>query len=149
MTKMTTWVNALYAVHPDMKSHTGGVISFGKRALMSKSTKQKINTKSLTKAELVGISDYLTNTIWARMFLDKQGFTMKENNFYQDNKSTIKLAVHGRKLAGKQSRHIDIRYFYISDQVQNKELKVQHCPTNQMLADFFTKPLQGALFQKF
>jgi hypothetical protein len=53
-----TWVDASYAVHPDMKSHTGGVISMGIVGLMCKSTKQKLNTKSSTEAELVGATDY-------------------------------------------------------------------------------------------
>jgi hypothetical protein len=42
---MMTWVDAAFAVHPDMKSHTGGVISFGRGGIVCKSTKQKLNTK--------------------------------------------------------------------------------------------------------
>lgn len=66
---MTTWIDDAYAVHPDMRSHTGGLVSFGRGALMSKATKQKINTKSSTEAEIVGASDYLPNSIWLTMFL--------------------------------------------------------------------------------
>ena len=61
------WVDAAYAVHDDMKSHTGGATSLGRGAIMCKSTKRKLNTKSSTEAEVVGSSDYLPNTIWARM----------------------------------------------------------------------------------
>ena len=50
MRRMNTWVDASYAVHEDMKSHTGGAISFGWGAMMCKSTKQKLNTKSSTEA---------------------------------------------------------------------------------------------------
>ena len=56
---MITWVDASDAVHKDMKSHTGGVVSFGTGAVMSKSSKQKLNTKSSTEAELVGASKFL------------------------------------------------------------------------------------------
>ena len=56
-------VDAAYAVHDDMKSHTGGATSLGCGAIMCKSTKQKLNTKSSTEAEVVGLSDYLPNTI--------------------------------------------------------------------------------------
>jgi hypothetical protein len=66
---MKTWVDASYAVHHDMKSHTGGVISFGIGAVMSKSTKHKLKTKSSTKAELVGASNYLPYPISAKKFL--------------------------------------------------------------------------------
>jgi hypothetical protein len=47
-----------------MKSHTGGVMSFGVGGLICKSSKQKLNTKSSTEAEVVGASDYLPNTLW-------------------------------------------------------------------------------------
>ena len=89
ITMMTTWVDASYAVHGDMKSHTGGVISFGREGLFCKSTKQKLNTKSSTEAELVGASDFLPNTIWAMLFLKAQGYKMKESKFFQDNQSTM------------------------------------------------------------
>jgi hypothetical protein len=56
-------------MHQDMKSHTGGAISFGTGTVMSKSSKQKLNTKSSTEAEVVGASDYLPNTIWLKYFM--------------------------------------------------------------------------------
>ena len=40
---------------------------------------------------------------------------------------------------------MDIRYFYVGEHIQNKTLSLQHCPTKEMLADYFTKPLQGSL----
>jgi hypothetical protein len=147
--KMKTWVDASYAVHEDMKSHTGGVVSFGRGAAMSKSSKHKLNTKSSTEAELVGASDYLPYPIWAKKFLEAQGYPIKENLFYQDNQSTIKFEKNGRKSCGSKSRHIDIRYFFIKNRLDIENIDVQYCPTEQMLADFFTKPLQGSLFRKF
>jgi hypothetical protein len=146
---MLTWVDASYAVHRDMKSHTGGVVSFGRGAVMSKSSKQKLNVKSSTEAELVGASDYLPYTIWAKKFLEAQGYHLHENVFYQDNQSTIRFEENGRKSCGPNSRHIDIRYFFIKDRIGIEGIAVKHCPTEQMLADFFTKALQGNLFRKF
>jgi hypothetical protein len=149
ITMMRTWVDASYAIHKDMKSHTGGVVSFGRGAIMSKSSKQKLNTKSSTEAELVEASDYLPYPIWGKKFLEAQGYTLKENIFYQDNQSTIRFAKNGRKSCGPNSRHIDIRYFFIKDRLGLEDTDVQYCPTEQMLADFYTKPLQGNLFRKF
>jgi hypothetical protein len=149
LTVLKTWVDAAYGVHQDMKSHTGGVMSLGRGAIMCKSTKQKLNTKSSTEAELVGASDYLPNTIWAKMFLGAQGYLIDENTFAQDNQSAMKLEINGRASCGQKSRHIDIRYFFMKDRIKSEGIKVIYCPTEQMLADFFTKPLQGSLFNKF
>jgi hypothetical protein len=87
--------------------------------------------------------------IWAKYFLEAQGYTPKENVFYQDNQSTIRFEKNGRKSCGPNSRHINIRYFFIQNRIGLASIDVQYCPTKQMLADFFTKPLQGSLFRKF
>lgn len=147
--RMQTWIDASYAIHADMKSHTGGVISFGTGAIIGKSTKQKLNTKSSTEAELVGISEFLPHSIWVRMFMEAQGYPLDHQTLHQDNESTMRLAKNGRTSAGKQSRHIDIRYFFVKDRICSENIDLTHCPTEQMLADFFTKPLQGNLFRKF
>ena len=52
-------------------------------------------------------------------------------------------------MAGKGSWYIDTRYFFIPDRIDKKHIKVEYCPTLEMIADFFTKSLQGALFHKF
>ena len=57
---IASWfIDASYAVHPDMKGHTGAGMTLGKGAVYSRSTKQKINTKSSTESELVGVDDIL------------------------------------------------------------------------------------------
>ena len=113
MQTMHTWVNASYAIHNDMRGHTGGVISMGLGLVHHKSSKQKLNTKSLTESELVGASDYIPWTIWSKRFLEEQGYNVKQNMFYQDNESSIKLKSNSRKSCGEKSRHIDIRYIFI------------------------------------
>ena len=115
---------------------------------MSKSSKQKINTKSSTESEVVGASDYVPNSLWASRFLEKQGYPLKNNRLHQDNQSAMKMERNGRSSCGQKSRHIDIRYFFIKDRVDSGELDIVYCPTEMMVADFFTKPLQGALFRK-
>jgi hypothetical protein len=87
---MKTWVDASYAVHKDMKSHTGGVVSFGIGAVMSKSSKQKLNVKSSTEAELVGASNSLPYPIWAKKFLAFQGYELKDKKFYQDQPKIVR-----------------------------------------------------------
>ena len=144
-----TWVDASYATHHDMRSHTGGVISLGTGGILCKSTKQKLNTKSSTEAEVIGVSDYLPSTIWAMNFMDAQGVSFQTSSVAQDNQSAIKLATNGRASAGHKSRHINIRHFWITDRLKAEGITIHYCPTEQMLADFLTKPLQGSLFRKF
>ena len=121
--------------------YTDGLISFGTRGLLCKASKQKLNTK--TEAELVGASDYLVNTIWLRIFLEAQGFIVTSNILEQNNQSAICLEQNSKKTAGKQSRHINICYFYIKDRIDQDGITIQHCDTENMIADFFTKPLPG------
>ncbi len=143
------WVDASYAVHPDMKSHTGGAMSLGTGVIYGTSKRQKLNTKSSTEAELVGADDVMPQMLWTLYFLEAQGYKIKDNILYQDNKSSILLETNGRKSSGKRTRHINVRYFFIADRVKSKEIRIEYCPTGDMVADYFTKPLQGALFTKF
>jgi hypothetical protein len=80
----------------------------------------KAEHQSSTKAEVTGASNFLPSTIWVQSFLQAQGYIITNNSFLQDNKSAILL-----------------------------ERNIVYCPTSKMLADLFTKPLQGALFRKF
>jgi hypothetical protein len=73
------WVDAAYAVHEDCKGHTGAGMSLGQGMAMSYSWKQNINTKSLTKAELVGVDDSLAYILWVRYFLQEQGYDNERN----------------------------------------------------------------------
>ena len=115
---MRTWVDAAYAVHTDMRSHTGGMISFGRGGIACKSTKQKLNTKSSTEAKFVGASDYLPKTVWVKMFMQAQGYSITENVFEQDNESAIKLEKNGRTSAGPKSRCTTLYRASISNSIQ-------------------------------
>jgi hypothetical protein len=142
------YVDASFAVHPNMKSHTGGVFTLGKGVIYGTSTKQKINTKSSTEAELVGVNDLMPQILWTRYFLEAQGYEISESIIHQDNKSTILLAENGKASSGHRTRHINIRYFFVKDRVASGEVKIEQCPTENMIADFFTKPLQGGFVSK-
>ena len=51
------WIDGAFATHPGMRSHTGGMLLLGKGAVYGASTRQKLNTRSSTEAELVGVDD--------------------------------------------------------------------------------------------
>ena len=81
LNNITWWVDASYAVHWDSTSHTGMIMSLGLGAVMSGSWRQKLNTGSSTKAELVGIDDALKYIMWGLYFIQAQGFKVKTNIF--------------------------------------------------------------------
>jgi hypothetical protein len=75
-------VDASYAVHKDMKSHTGGVMTMGKGVVHATSTQQKLNTRSSTEAELVGNHDVLSQVIWTRYFGGRIHCISRQSEFH-------------------------------------------------------------------
>ena len=71
------WVDAAFAVHSDMRSQSGGMMSLGKGAVYGSSTRQKLNTKSSTEAELVGVNDFMPQILWTKYFLEEQGYELR------------------------------------------------------------------------
>jgi hypothetical protein len=59
------------------------------------------------------------------------------------------LESNGRKSAGKRSRHLNIRYFFVTDQKEKGNISIKFCPTDQMRGDYMTKPLHGKKFVRF
>ena len=153
-----TWnVDASFAVHPDCKSHTGASLTLGHGSLLSLSCKQKINTKSSNEAELVGVDDAMTFIMWMCHFFESQVRELndtlvlkplgREIVVEQDNTSAIQLERNGWGSSGKRTKHINVRYFYITDRLKAGEVtRVVHKPTESMESDFLTKALQGQRF---
>ena len=66
-----TWnIDASFAVHPDCKSHIGACLTLEHGSLLYISAKQKINTKSSTEAELIGVDDTMTFVMWINFSLN-------------------------------------------------------------------------------
>ena len=89
MTDLYTWIDAVYAVHNNMRGHTGGAISLGYGIMHGKASKQKLNVKISTESEFVGMGEYFPYNIWFIMFMGVQGYAIKNNVIYQDNKRAI------------------------------------------------------------
>jgi hypothetical protein len=81
--------------------------------------------------------------------LEAQGYQVQDNVLFQDNKSAILLEKNGKASSSKHTKHINIWYFFITDRVDKGNVSLVWCPTRDMIRDFMTKPLQGALFRKF
>jgi hypothetical protein len=98
-------------VHPTMRGHTGSGLTMGRGFPISVSTKQMLNTKSLTESESVGIDDMMAIILWTHYFLVSQGYGVIENLMLHDNKSSILLERNGKASSGKHTRHINICCF--------------------------------------
>ncbi len=143
------YVDAAFAVHPNMRGHSGGALTLGLGFPISSSGKQKLNTRSSTKSKLVGVDDLMSLIVWSRNFLKAQGYAVVDNILHQDNRSAILLEKNGKMSSGKHTKHIAIHYFFVVDRIRAEEISPQWCPTVEMIADFLTKLLQGAMFRKF
>ena len=124
---------------------------------MSMSLKQKINTKSSTEAELVGVDDAMNFIEWIQLFVGEQLKSINPDSILnkigsdvviqQDNTSTIQLENNGQASSTKRTRHINIRYFYVTSKIKEGSIRVIYHPTKEMVSDYLTKPLQGSLFR--
>ena len=74
---------------------------------------------------------------------------MKNALLNQDNQAAILLQTNGVMSRKKRSRHIDIRFFFIKDRIKAGDIEITFCGTENMVADFLTKPLQGSVFRRF
>ena len=104
-------LDALDNTHVDCKGHTGDAMTMGKGATISKSSKQKINTKSSAETEIVGADDMLSTALWSKYFIEDLGYTVEHNIMYQDNQASIRLEVNGPASSSKRTKHIKRRYF--------------------------------------
>ena len=141
------WIDAAHGVHQDFKSHTGCAVGIGLRALVHyHSSKQSIITKSSTEAELVGATDGSNQVIHLRSFLIAQGYEDRPAVLYQDNMSAIALIKRG-KSGSMRTRHIDIRYFWLTEKCDEGVVTIQYMPTEQMgAANILTKAVLGGQF---
>jgi hypothetical protein len=89
------------------------------------------------------VSDFLSTVLQVREFLIELGYPQKPAILYQDNKSTMNLMERGRP-ASERTRHIPTRYFFVKERIENGEVQVHHCGTNDMVSDLLTKPMCGA-----
>ncbi len=90
----TAYVDASYAVHEDMKSHSGMVYTAGGGTFLAKSTKQSVVSKSLTEAELIAASDGCNDLLSLMEVINFQTGREGKARLYQDNTSAIQLENH-------------------------------------------------------
>jgi hypothetical protein len=147
--RLYAFVDASYAVHPDAKGHTGIIISMGINGgpIYTKSTKQKLVSRSSTESELIALTECVSHIIWMRSTMESLGLKQHAATIiYEDNTSTIHMANSGKGGKTGNTRHINVRFFFCKENIDNGEIEVRYISTEEQRADLLTKPLQGSLF---
>ena len=144
------YADASYAVHADLKGHTGIVVTFGLDGgpVFCYSSKQRLISKSSTEAELIALDKSVGYLMAMTYFLEDLGIQVTPVHVYQDNQSAIKLTENGYSSMSK-TKHIGIRYFYVKERVDAGDIIIHYKPTEELVADFFTKPLIGNPFYTY
>ena len=122
----------------DYKSTTGYLFQMGGAAVSWKSKKQSCVALSTAEAEYMALSSAAQEAVWLRELNSDLGNPQSQPILmYEDNQSAIAMArnpqSHGR------SKHINIRYHFIREQVSDDKICLKYCPTEDMIADFLTK----------
>ena len=140
-------VDASYGTHEDRKSHTGCTLHIGdgSGAFLSRSKKQTVTADSSTVAEFIATHLASKEVMWARALLGEMGHQQLEPTVLgEDNMSTI--AMIQNDCNGQKTKHIAIRFNLIRELVQQLEIAMKHQPTQEMISDILTKPLDPKPF---
>lgn len=118
---------------------SGYIFMFCSAPISWKSKKQATVTLSTAGAEYMALSSAAQEAVWLRKLLNDLKLKQEVPTIlFEDNQAAISMARnthHGR------SKHIDIRYHFVRETVENETVELRYCPSSQMLADFLTKGL--------
>jgi len=129
----------------DRKSTSGNCFTFGSGLVSWSSKKQSIVSLSSTEAEYVAVTSAGTQALWLRKILEEIGEKQVQPIvIFCDNTSTIKLAKN--PVHHSRTKHFDLKYHFIRDLVQKKEVELRYIKTTEQLADIFTKAVAKVQF---
>jgi hypothetical protein len=132
--------DASYAEDKKDRHSTSGQVHLKNGGAISwKSKKQKIVSLSSMEAEYIALTDATKEGIWLKKMEKELNEDHTILTIYEDNQSAIKTA--NNKIHNDRSKHIDVRYHFIREKIENGELKLVYCPTEYMVADIMTKAL--------
>jgi len=132
----------------DRKSNTGYVFKYFDAPISWASRKQAMVTLSSTEAEYIALTEATQEGLWLRRLLtDLNQNLTGPTVLFEDNQSCIKLLQNER--ASHRTKHIATKHHFVRELCKSKELDVQYCPSENMMADLLTKPLEAVKTRKF
>lgn len=121
-------------------STSGYVFTYANCAITWRSGLQDIVATSTTEAEYIGMYEATKEAIWLRSFFnDLLGNCLPTTTIFGDNLGSIQLS--GNPVFHRRTKHIDVKYHSLREQVQSRSVKFTHIPTNLQVADIFTKAI--------
>lgn len=130
------------------KSTSGFVFKLAGGAVSWQSKRQATIALSSTEAEYLALSSAVQEAVWLRQLLSDLGFQQESpTTINEDNQGVIALSKH--PTSHSRTKHIDIRYHYIRQEINEKRIKVVYCSTDKMIADILTKGLGKQKFETF
>ncbi|GJU44140.1 retrovirus-related pol polyprotein from transposon TNT 1-94 [Tanacetum coccineum] len=137
---LTAYADADHAGCQDTRrSSYGSMQLLGDRLVSWSSKRQKSDAISSTEAEYITLSGCCAQVLWMRLQLTDYGLGFIKIPMYCDNKSAIALCCNN--VQHSRSKHIDIRFHFIKEQVENRVVELYFVNTEYQLADIFTKAL--------
>lgn len=132
----------------DRKSITGWVAKLNGDPISWSSKKQRTVALSTCEAELYAEAAAIQEVLWMRGLLKELGLRCRTGSVvYGDNQSTIAVSKNG--VRSNRTKHVDIKYHFITETVERGEVRLQWVPTTEQQADIFTKALAAPVFEHF
>ena len=147
--QLTARSDASYAEHKDGRSHTGGCVGFESDTacwFLWLSAKQPVVALSTCESELIATSTIGCGVAWSNQFLQELGHTQLTIEIGVDNKCSMHLLEQGTG-SFKRAKHIKVRYFWLKDLIDEKEIVLLYIPSEELVADMLTKATTGAKFK--
>ena len=111
------------------------------------SKKQATVALSTAEAEYIALSEATQEAIWLQRLLTDIGVPLKGPTvIHEDNQGAFAIARN--PVAHARTKHIDIRYHFVREGIQNGAVDLTYVPTDEMVADILTKPLPKHRFKK-
>jgi transposase InsO family protein len=140
--------DADFGSDPDTrKSMSGYVFVFCNAAVSWRASKQQIVSLSSTEAEYIALVECIQEAIWLKQLIGELNVSLKSFVINCDNTSTINLAKNSQYSV--RSKHIDIRYRFIKQKIEQEVIDIKYINTNFNIADVFTKPVNKEKLDNF